>query len=363
MKLNIIGCGGAGINCVKSFEKSLSNIGSGFATPTFSYIDTSDNNIKAYDYKEEDFFLIKDKSANGGVINGSGGERTTNFNNIENSVPEFLDKKKFNSHKLGEYYIIVTSTGGGSGNMIAWSIAKNFLSKNNLDKREAMPFIVVLIGDDNDMKKSENTIKVLNTFQNLAISRNSVIPCIYRANRTTIINGKKNEPTKISLAAAEEKVNKDIEKIITGISLFLSSENKDIDAKDMEFYLTPHMQKSLELKPTLTTLMFTNDHIDFSNSNIVPLLCTTITAGSVPGDTNYTLLSHKVGNVILENPVGIYNGKFPLHLLQVANELENEVKVLNETVANFKNIQNSISRSEYTSNTGSVLADEDGIVM
>lgn len=112
-KINVIACGGAGINVSDAVISNVAELGAGFCDVKTLYIDTSTNNIDKIDYVDEDFWLVKTKDFSKDTIAGSGGERRTNSVDITENIKEFLNKHNFTKPVTGEYTIVIASASGG----------------------------------------------------------------------------------------------------------------------------------------------------------------------------------------------------------------------------------------------------------
>lgn len=111
-KINVIACGGAGINIADKVISMVGELGEGFAEVAVSYCDTSRANIDKITPKGK-FWHVTTKSHSKDAIDGAGSERQKLSNDIIANVTEYLDSNKILKHITGEYYFVVFSASGG----------------------------------------------------------------------------------------------------------------------------------------------------------------------------------------------------------------------------------------------------------
>lgn len=111
-KINVIACGGAGINVADKVISMVSELGDGFAEVSVSYCDTSRANIDKITPKGK-FWQVTTKSHGKDAIDGAGSERQKLSNDIIANVTEYLDSLKIVKHTVGEYYMVIFSASGG----------------------------------------------------------------------------------------------------------------------------------------------------------------------------------------------------------------------------------------------------------
>lgn len=160
--VSIYACGGAGINIVGSLEVVASDA---IASASSYAIDTSLSNLAGSKFDTDHTFLVE-----GDGIDGSGQERAENHPIITRNTPAMLQR-----FKPGVFNILVHSGGGGSGSIIAGSIANELLKANE-------QFVVIVIGSKNTLKELSNTEKTLKSYDNLARTHSRPIAVCYLEN-------------------------------------------------------------------------------------------------------------------------------------------------------------------------------------
>lgn len=151
--IEIIGCGGAGINLARQFAKAtlIENV---------RFFDTSTANIREGEY----VWNFSDGS-------GSGGDRRENAREIEKQVPTIP------AEHLGEadVVILVFSTAGGSGSVIGPIMAREYA---RLGRR----VICAIIADTSSAKYADNTEATLKTLSAIADNNGIFLPLIVASN-------------------------------------------------------------------------------------------------------------------------------------------------------------------------------------
>lgn len=197
----LIGCGGCGLNIVQKAK---------FADPDLSekyqtlLIDTSESNLMETD--SGDRFLVD----NGSV--GSGKFRAKNYVPIITSMTKLISDLKY---KLADINIIVFSTSGGSGSVIAPILSQKLL---DLDKK-----VIMLVVSSEDSKI--DIVNNLNTYQSLYnIAKTRYLPI------SIFSNAVKGEAT------VDTRIFDSIKNLIT----IFTSMGAEIDYEDKLHFLAPY---------------------------------------------------------------------------------------------------------------------------
>lgn len=321
-------CGGAGISISDKAISMVSDLGDGFADIEYNYIDTSDSNYHNLSEKRGEFWQVKTKSHSNSLIDGSGGERGTNLEDIIDNVSDYLDSKKIKKSVTGEYHMVVFSASGGSGGIIGQGIVKILLQKG-------IPVFCVCVGDSTTSIYTSNTIKVLENFDRMCVAFKKALCIIYD-------NNSAEHNTQNGLA--EQNVNKKIFNTISSVALFLSRNLESIDNKDMVHLFDQTQYTSFETPVGLYGMHIYSGDVVIPK-NAVPWGARTLYKNGTDGaGTGLTLQHSKKGYVIDENACSIYNEQFPLHLVTFANYFVNEHKILVKTKEDYDNISKNISQ-------------------
>lgn len=343
--LKIVLCGGAGISIGDKVVNKLDDLGSGFSNIDKYYIDTSDSNISKIVHDENKFFLVKNTSSSGTDIDGSGGERRSNFDAINVNIREFIDKHKLNKKATGEYHVAVFSCAGGSGSVIGPLYVKECLNNN-------IPVIAIVIGDNTNALFATNTKNTLATLDNFAKTDKKCLSIVY-VNNTSF---------KDKVSENEKKANKYLYNMLSAISIFLSGENEALDYKDMENFLGLHIYKTVATDPGLYNLiLFSGSEINLPD-DAIPIASRSLIVDNASPDLDLVLLTSKHGIITDPNAVEIYGASVPMHLMSTTNFLENEKVNLEKITENFYNVQDAIKAKSFAGSSRSTATD-DGFVL
>lgn len=320
-------CGGAAINIGDTVISNLMELGKGFSKIEVSFLDTSTNNIsKLKNYDDPDFHRVSNAGFTGGEIVGSGGDRTTHVEPIKMFVNEYLDTKKLTEPVSGIFHVVVSSLSGGSGSLLSPLLTKGLLERN-------IPVVVVAIGDSGNGLAAINSLKTLQTYNQIATKVTKKPLSIIYVNNTAFNNSNKE--------GAEKAANKVLFNTLATLSLFLSGENGELDTQDLVNFVNQSNYKTINIKPGLYGLLTFSGDAKVPDGAI-PTVARSLTTEGVSPDIDLTLLHHKSGIVLEENAFNIYGEQFPLHLLTYANFMVNESKQLNKVVDDYNNIMSAI---------------------
>lgn len=205
--VQLVGCGGAGINLVKEFLKGNYQ----FDEPVkVSVMDTSLSNVNGLDQRIE-FHSIE------GL--GSGKDRTRNFN----SIKEYLDTETEVSKGAADISVICFASGGGSGSVIAPLLASKILKNSNKG------VLLICILDQSSERDCINSINTLKTLSGVAAEHKMYFPVILYDN--------KNAGRFIINKAAVRRIRQFID-------LMTSRSIEEYDYSDRMNFIRPTMQKS-----------------------------------------------------------------------------------------------------------------------
>jgi len=344
-KLNVIACGGGGINIADAVISNVAELGEGFCDVNIHYLDTSRNNIDKIGYTGSQFTLVKTASFGKSNIDGSGGERSTNSKEIAETVKLFLDKNNYTKPVTNEYTIVLSSVSGGTGSVILPIIVKLLMERN-------IPVLPVITGDSSNALNTNNTLKSLKGLYGLATKTFKKPLSVVYVNNTSMGENDNH--------SAEVAANKRIFNTLGTMSMFLSGENGDVDTQDMINFVDQSNYKSIDIKPGLYGLVTHSGNIVPPN-DAIPTVARTLTIDGIPPVTGVTLLHNKIGICLKENAKNIYEGQFPIHAVNYANYLTVEIDHLTKIKANYDNIMDSIKINEVELEAEED-ADENGLI-
>lgn len=199
--IRVYAAGGAGNTIACSIEAYRECLDAGFAPIKNVYIDTSDSDFQGI--SEENIYRFKG-------LDGSGALRKENHEVIAKYVGEILQQ-----HKPGFLNIVLSSGGGGSGSVIAPSIATELLRKGE-------NVIVIMVGSIDTRIHILNTLNTLKSYENIAIRNKKSLVLSYFENQSS---------------AHAKEVDQQVCFLITGLSILFSGNNKRMDAKDLNHWI------------------------------------------------------------------------------------------------------------------------------
>lgn len=145
--VNIIGCGGAGINMLRHVVSAVTG------RATHRYIDTSYSNLKA----GEEVIII-----NG---DGSGGLRKENAPLVNQKLSGYTGEQL----NLADINIIVFSLSGGSGSVLGPLLIKEISRRKKLT-------VAIVIASSEDQIHTENTLNTLKSLESITAADNIYLP-------------------------------------------------------------------------------------------------------------------------------------------------------------------------------------------
>ena len=257
-------------------------------------------------------------------------------NEIQDSVKEFMDTGLPNNKH--DYYALITSASGGSGNHIAAALLKNMLA---LDYN----VILVTVGDSSNELTLNNTVKSLATFHKVAVANKTALPVIF-------YNNTYNGTTSLS---TEKGINDKISKMLTIISAFISGSIQNIDNQDMINFFKPTNYKTFTIDPGMYSLGIARGELSDENTLLVRTL-----VKEVADDV-------KISIVPRHNKTGIVKGDmaddfdiYPIYLLYRKQVMNDEMRKLKKELETVK-LQHETETNEFDEFDD--LDDDDGMVL
>jgi len=217
-------CGGAGINLGVALKKGTHTDNNKNAF--FVGMDSSDRNSSHDLFEVVQMTVANDPDKK---TSGSGKVRATNYPQAEQFVTQFLTK-----HKPRKFNVVVCSTGGGTGSMLAFVLARMLFERDQL----------VVLCFINDKTSQVEEINVVNSYRSYASltnknSLNRVVPYMEFDNTPSNTRGEINQMIIDKLDVA---------------SLFLTNENGEQDAEDLKNLL--NFSAHYDVPPSMSRIRF-----------------------------------------------------------------------------------------------------------
>ena len=335
--VNIYGCGGVGVNISSALEPARGKDILGFAKYNLCYVDTSKSNMIRKKINADDVFLFED-------IDGSGKIRKENHKAIAANTKAILQK-----FKPTEFNIVVHSAAGGSGSVLAPSIASELLKAG----KEVVVIAIAAFGSSIEV---ENTTKTLQTYEAISELREKNVNLVYLQNSTTTND--------------EQQVNAQSVQLISMLLGLFSGEHEQLDTADLKTWLnhnkvtnsTPCINNVLigygqELKP-----YHAGDHFVIEE----PIAVATLATRDMNTRYNHTPSLKFEGYVPSEWKTGDANGLTtikdePIHFCVVEDKMESIYKTLSDFLKDLREAESSRVRRK--SILGDADTTEDGMVL
>ena len=342
-KANIIlhAVGGAGINISNEIlEKyDFDNL----ANLEIYSLDSTDKTVQAYPDLEETFYLIRSEKRRNRGLDGSGGERKNPalVKEYAANVKNYLDEFNLAEPKVENFHIVIHSGSGGTGSTAGALLIQELIQAGNV-------VIPVTIVDNSSLLFTNNSIKTIESLENIA-NKNKVAMPIVVYNNT--IDGVTNRST-------EKEIN---EKVITLMYLLgtaLSGKIRNIDNEDMRKFLQPSLFKSIRVNNGIYELAVKIGELNITDAFLVRTLTTEDNEEDVV--IKNPVLQAKTG-FIIDNGLRNLFDKLPIHLFlrnesifQLFEELEKIYEELEQKTKQKRRTLRS-SRNSEEDDTGLVL--------
>lgn len=216
-RVRLYSCGGAGINIGSKVEQMVRGDDNVYADLDSIYIDTSKANLHS-NIPADRLYLVDGKD-------GSGGDRAENYEELAPRAREIL-----NTFKPADLNIVLSSGGGGTGPIAAACITSELLAQDALT-------IAIVVGDDGTKKWTENTLKALQSYENISTKRKKPVVVFYLQNSPDM--------TRVT-------VDKRIQELVAALMLLFSRRNRELDGQDLINWV--NYQKVTSHTPGLTAL-------------------------------------------------------------------------------------------------------------
>lgn len=201
-KIRVYASGGCGINIGRHFEEHRSIKEVGFAEIDTVYIDCSRSNVKDHVRPDNSYILEG--------IDGSGKVRAENHEEISGRIRAILQE-----FKPVDLNIVLSSTGGGSGSVIAPLLVSELLANE-------CPTVVIGVGSTDTKIEAENTLKTLKSYESIARLRKAPVVMSYLQNSSTM---------------NRTEVDKNIFTSVISLAVLFSRDNHELDSRDLYNWL------------------------------------------------------------------------------------------------------------------------------
>ena len=321
-------CGGAGINIGQ--QNNFSKGETGFAKLTPVYIDTADSNIREDLKNSPDFYDYGD-------TDGSGQVRSENAEVISSRIRDVLQK-----FRPGDFNIVLSSGGGGSGSVIAPGIVHELLSRE-------IPVVVILIGSIESRKYAENTLNTIKSYEGVS----------HRTNAPVVVAYAEMSP------GARNEIDIQVREIILSLCVLFSRQNREMDSRDI--YNWSRFNRVTSFQPQMTGLFIGKDLKDATRRTAsLGKPGNVISVATIAKDATYERFDfmpeyHITGFVSPDARLSI-DEKSPMHFFvmdsffnDIAVRFGKMLKDLSETQAARVNPTSILDKDDRCTDTGLVL--------
>ena len=352
MKKNTIiihACGGAGCAIGTKVIDALTEQYSTYSDmPAWEieYIDSTEQNIISVLGRDpstmDNFTKITSNLHSKKDIDGSGGDRGTNYKDIAIAASAYLDDNAWIKNNVNEFHIVISSAGGGTGSVISPLLVNSLLERN-------ITVIPILIGDSSTMNYARNTLNALSTFNNIANKLKKPIALIY---------GDNDSSDTVDCTDTVNNVNAVILAQITVLSVFLSGTNTNIDNQDMHNFIdfTKNRLMSSEIPVGVYGLDITTSGSSERLKNVISERVLIYGNESVE---KLAELDSIIGTVSSNNPIDGFTEVSPLRVSLTSGTI---TELFNDANVKFKKLQ-GIASKVTAENIPSGESDDTGMVI
>jgi hypothetical protein len=325
----IIGAGGAGISLTSMVSKHLhSDL---FPEIKTAFIDTTDREFNMLKWvRPTDFHKVTSSKLNDSM-DGSGGEQSTNIEEIKESLKDIVDGFNLPKYNGNIFVSVISSASGGTG-----SVINIFLSEYL--HRLGIPTIHFLVADSKDEKQLNNSLTTIKAFENKAKKvLKAPVSVFILSNRDPVKN-----------SSVKKAVDNSIIVQHADLSLLFGGSVTGFDNKDNHNFLRLHEYKGIEIIPglykvstlrdiagskSIKSIRIIESKKDESDELILPFSVKQSKTGYISGDN-------------VEKAKKLYkhdtNNNFPIFICSEYSGNSVIVKQLNDIKEAFKNNSNSV---------------------
>lgn len=311
--INVYCAGGCGINIgSKKFEADRDKINPGFAKMQTYYIDTSDSNISQNNFKNDNVYLVDISNDPTGPKGGSGKKRDSNHKAISERINDIL----LNFKPSSTLNVIIHSASGGSGSVIGPLLVSELLARKQ-------PVIVFMIGSHASKIETQNSIRTLESYENIASIKESPVVAMYLEN--SIEHNRTETDNKVHLGL-----------LIT--SLIFSGCIKELDDSDLRNFL--NYTKVTSFKPRLAYLRPIEGAIKLNKEETI-ISAVSVTDNTVPPELSYPVEYQATGYIREDNQDVLKDCEKPIQLIILNGTFHTIVNNLKLKMKEFENARNA----------------------
>jgi len=329
-KMNIYGCGGAGLNIAYDFLKYQENDeDAGFAKVQSFLIDTSRSNIKK-DAPENQIYLFES-------LDGSGKKRDANYNAISERSREMLHE-----FKPADINVVIHSASGGSGSVIGPLLVSELVGSHNT--------IVVIIGSSDSRIETDNTLKTLKSYEMISKKKNLPICAFYYENSEQTPRG-----------AVNQKIIQDL--VVT--SMFFSGQNTELDKADLSNFLNYPKVTNWQGGFTKLNIFTGSNAIDIPKAEVA-VSCVSLINDQTSSVLNIPVEYQAVGFISLgafEKFKNIESMKLPYHLVASTGHFLGIIDALSKKLKVHDDYRATVVHKSILTEDDHSSANNDGMIL
>lgn len=296
----IYACGGAGVNIGKLLLEFNRAEEPGAATIDVAFIDTSSSNIDN-NINPESMYIFEN-------IDGSGSIRSENYKAISENTLKIL--KKFEPKDIN---IVVSSTGGGSGSVIAPSIVSQLLEDDQ-------QVVVIQIGDSDSKIRINNSIRCIKSYEAISQKRGKPVVISYFENSTT---------------NTRSSVDNSVRNVIIALSVVFSRQNSELDSRDLYNFLNFHKVTSNTPQIAELSVLSQTTLKDFEESAVtVATVAENESQANLEITPEYRCVGYLPASVNKE-----IASSLPIHLVVTIGGFYDQIKAMEERVVQIEKDQ------------------------
>lgn len=239
-KIYVYGCGGAGVTITSKEITKL--VGDNMLNVHTKFIDTSRADIDSFDLNQEDVFVVTNTKVDR-KIDGAGGVREALDKYITPAMQDYADKLAYDKSDI---HIVVSSSSGGSGSLIAPRLIHNL-------KSAGCPVLYITLVDTSSVTYCETSIKTLSHIDLMGRKYKYSIPTMVVDNSDAI-------------KVVDSKIGLNVELL----SVLLSADHKALDSADNIMFVSNGYDKDTFGLVTLS--LHTNDSLARLKGNFISTL-------------------------------------------------------------------------------------------
>lgn len=333
--------GGAGINIANDIigkydYDNLANL------EVYSF-DSTDKTVQAYKDLEETFYQATSSKRRSMGIDGSGGERKSPelVKEYAKNIKSYLDEFNLAEPKVENFHIVIHSGSGGTGSTAGALLTQELLQAGNI-------VLPIVIGDSSSLLFTNNTIKTIESLENISNKNRIALPLVYYTNT---VEGISNRNT-------EADINDKVVTLMFLLGSMLSGKIRNIDNEDIRKFLQPTLFSSIKVSSGVYELGVKVGKLDIKDAFLTRTLTTE--NAEEPVEIVHPTLQSKTGYIIDEEIYSLFDN-LPISLFlrndSIFDTFENLERIYEELETKTKQRRKSLrsSRNSDEDDSGLVL--------